>query len=1500
MDIDWKNHMSFQKIQTKHPLILTKTLETWFSRLKNPQDGEVLSLYYGLEDQPMNMEAIAQQKGVTRSRIHQIISGSKKVLMTSPLPPNVSQLYKFLDYVIRQNEGVLTTQVWVEAIEVTDKIEWGVKRLNLLFLLCDLHASLAHSRDRRLLFQDEQTSARFYEVQKYIEKVLKKEKIGLTQEVLCLAVKKRLSNHVSDEFILVCLECHEDISRRENARYVLSKVLERERAEQERLRYPGEPGTQSYELELQLRQQWEQVDLIGKLPIIEAEFQEMCSVIKKEALAENYQTKEIEGQPLKVPPALFLTTMVFTARYSQTEARKFWEPYQYLVWGREHSQAFQTRCRKRFKQAVAFAQLEFDFYFPMQSEGDLVSPIYRHAIIPAYLQSYFAQWLRSKWKQILQLEEEELLFALQQEENLQELPYVLRYFIQSPETADTATELIQNMATAVSLYREGATLEDIQGLLTNSPIEQSIWQELAQDFLGQSEAKEFRRGTHRLEWIWAQEDIEMQLRLWNLIVMDDEMPDRLVWMSKNSPIKDVIYGDIYIELDPWETEEGTWLIDEVIFEGEEGPLNGELIVLGETDSELARLLVPPLPQNPIQFFRLTQQDVYAIPIAENYVQMGRYIVAQQKGVTLWDEENQQIFPEDKMFLPDLLAGYEQAGVYKISLPLTIKQDETILHTLQSTQRIQIGKPTIEGSDPIPNLSSKVPPTFTSSDIWLHIPYATERLVNRTSLWLKSAKRTRQIPLRDLNVAPDQDGLLRVPIGTIIADFGAGNYTVELRQNLRSILSTTLAFSYLPGVTIHPPCITDFYTPLHLPTGRIKGVQLTELANRERLTVMRLEEETFDITWRDLRQGCRLQIQSNGNLIPLVWDVSRFFVWLEPRLQKMELLLEDLLNTTLKAMTTRKDIEFFWLQIAGTNEKRFINFNKRKRFSGVLGNDSLYDALKLQEGNRLEINVHLFKESWPLFTMRRRPQLTQVEVEYDETERSIILNTHLDQVWQEPVCFRVRSLSYPLAPPQVSMPAPKLQDIHFIPADLLPDNYCLDILDDNSTRPLCQDLVFTVGQPKVRHRYNSQLLDLIAQDTEESVPEELGESFVMILAEEAQRRGTAKDILTPYRLWQLFTLPVDAYDDLTDALLLALSPILPRLKAIHEVEQWEEKIGLLPAWAVTSRPMSGYFHNFDNPPRLLIYPEIASCKGQKGIGHLNLQFGGEGSEKQRVYVRWQPVSGDLVQLIMGIDPEATPDKRYAHLDPDQYEWDMYSVYQCAGCGWFTDDIRSDIVQRRHRHGQAKAQFIDALIPQDESEYVLSQLVLSSYKEHLDLDSQDLPETVIDQEAVLDFIQQDEVIDLSPSVPPLSPDAYRYAWAACLQRYRTDMEATRQLDRLVRHPQWRPAFKELTTSVLAQIEDETMPAAFIASARLLDALSLHAKQQPLLTLDIHLFLLVLLIRSEQYDPHRTKKLCKQISLARKDLSRMLHISHTYCPELLQWAFTWVELFHIHTIS
>ena len=73
-----------------------------------------------------------------------------------------------------------------------------------------------------------------------------------------------------------------------------------------------------------------------------------------------------------------------------------------MVWGlKEASQSFQARCRTYFGDAIAFLTDDYDLDFPQRSSGDLVRPIYRHAIIPAYLEPTFVEWLKSHWQEVL-------------------------------------------------------------------------------------------------------------------------------------------------------------------------------------------------------------------------------------------------------------------------------------------------------------------------------------------------------------------------------------------------------------------------------------------------------------------------------------------------------------------------------------------------------------------------------------------------------------------------------------------------------------------------------------------------------------------------------------------------------------------------------------------------------------------------------------------------------------------------------------------------------------------------------------------------------------------------------------------------------------------------------------------------------------------------------------------------------------------------------------------
>jgi hypothetical protein len=256
--------------------------------------------------------------------------------------------------------------------------------------------------------------------------------------------------------------------------------------------------------------------LIGELPIDESSFRELCDVIQQEW--------KVGGSLLIdcVPPALFVTTMVFTARYSDENARHFWQPYSQLVWGLDEAkQYFQNKCRDRFKASIAFLEGEFGFHFPRRSAGDVVQPIYRHAIIPFYLQNEFAAWLKKQWQNILDIPSELLVTQLCADSSLKSLSPTLRTFIESAETANAAAELIANIAQAAKMYAEGETLENISPLLAFNPTRQALWNEFAKIYADQVEAVEAvekQRAAGSLCWVWSLDDHQMQLRLLNLTV----------------------------------------------------------------------------------------------------------------------------------------------------------------------------------------------------------------------------------------------------------------------------------------------------------------------------------------------------------------------------------------------------------------------------------------------------------------------------------------------------------------------------------------------------------------------------------------------------------------------------------------------------------------------------------------------------------------------------------------------------------------------------------------------------------------------------------------------------------------------------------------------------------------------------------------------------------------------------------------------------------------------
>ncbi|GAF97126.1 unnamed protein product, partial [marine sediment metagenome] len=206
-------------------------------------------------------------------------------------------------------------------------------------------------------------------------------------------------------------------------------------------------GYDSQEFEIFLLNAYKHFDLIGEIPFSRRSFEYICDLIQQRYI------KNGRNKITQVPPALFVASMVFCARYSEEEARKFWEPYADLVWKTKSDQYFQAVCRKHFLASKSFLLENYDFLFPIINEGDVVRPIYYQAVIPYYLQSKFAKWLVERFEQLLDFSIDDLPNVLQKEKSLDYVPPRLRNFVQQSETRDTAAKLIQQMAKAIRLFQ---------------------------------------------------------------------------------------------------------------------------------------------------------------------------------------------------------------------------------------------------------------------------------------------------------------------------------------------------------------------------------------------------------------------------------------------------------------------------------------------------------------------------------------------------------------------------------------------------------------------------------------------------------------------------------------------------------------------------------------------------------------------------------------------------------------------------------------------------------------------------------------------------------------------------------------------------------------------------------------------------------------------------------------------------------------------------------------
>lgn len=1441
----------------------------WLNRIPElkQQQLQVLFIRYGvLGDEPLTLEETGKRLGLTRERVRQIEVKALERLK-STRPPYCQPLYKLLADGIRQNGGLLTLGQWERLLDEKTVWEGEQARPLLLPFLCAASAAYHYINNYQVAVENAIKIEHIRKLDSIFKRVLRPHKSsGLMAEELVTKIQQQMGSNLPTRvrepvFILAAANLFEHVGMGVDGRYIYPRTHKQPLDAKVESAWEGRPGTRLHEWELRLRQQFEQVAWIGQISLSEADFGELCDIIQVEAQEQNPRARVSEGRPRLVPPAVFMTTLVFAARYSQQNADQFWTPYLQTVWKTEDTQAFEARCRKRFNEVVPYLEQTFDFEFPRQTKGDLVRAVYRHALLPRYVQDDLARWLQAEWQTVLLMADAPDLLKdeLRHDKKVDYLPSRLQKFIRDKATAETAVSLISNMAAAISLHvNDGETIEDISTLLSDIPIEKELWHEVAQIFVhaGQDETSSLRLTRPRLTWVWSLADDEMVLRVQNVILPADRNlegePDRLVWLD--SADADPLAAEIEVEISPWRMHTGERVINDVFLAEPDGPLAGDLLLLTDMDEEVVRLEVPPFPAAKIQFFRLTQQGAYGIPVEPSQVTDGVWLVCAAWSLTFLDEDKLEVEPDALLDAPyPLNQHYRWAAQVTLNLPVSVKTENADeLNLIAGSAPSLTRRSSIVGAHPIAGLSRQVQPILADTQVSLVLEQAGERMLKQASLWLRGQSGWRwQQPLAELlaqDIAEWVGSDLHIHLHHVIPT-QPDVYQVELRASLRPLLPAPLQFAVVPGLEVEPPPDNQLYTPANPPQLILRGVDESVIVRREGMQVENLPDGRQVITWHNLRYGPRLTLRFDTVNITLAWALPHFMAWVEPKPARPFLTLAELQESVLYATGTKTAVDDFSLFVSSQGARTFRLRNGR--YDKLIGQSQLYDMVKLAEEQPVRVHVRVDDQTWPLLEVRHRPQLSAARLEYDARESTVRFYTGLEETWKGDGRFVAESLTNPFAQPVELGQTNYLQELHLLPAnELTQDIYLLRLELDGVQLPLDESAMrFTIGpsiglpaqQEPLRQEIRSGQL----------IPAHQAEDFILLWAENAEK-GNAE--LTATTLFQLATLPAVALGNFDFPHLRKLWPPLEKLKVVQDKSQWIAEHGCLPAWILMDRPIILVTAG----QGLRVYPVQAARGGRagKGYGHWRMSTT-EGAPEEPVLVQWQAVTQTLVQVEAGLIPAgALVDRMTIDL------LDTYALRHCARCGKLVGARELSLpheLEQEHLHGQSMAILRDITVSEEHGGYQLLAELQQERRGSL------LPEAYDEH-----GLHVDTAATYLPEPETLGPHPF------------DDADQRMQLSTVLRET------KRLGT-------ENTNQPYWASASRLLADWRIHHSVSPS---GQTVFAFSMLLRAAARRPKQFHRFLKEASLTEKNVQELLAKLNQTVPDHLQWGLVWAELLMQHS--
>ena len=792
---------------------------------------------------------------------------------------------------------------------------------------------------------------------------------------------------------------------------------------------------------------------------------------------------------------------------------------------------------------------------------------------------------------------------------------------------------------------------------------------------------------------------------------------------------------------------------------------------------------------------------------------------------------------------------------------------------------------------------------------------------------------------------------QLDLSQLIPDDRIGTYAIDITYDFRSRLASPIEVSVVPHLRFSDPG-GDTFHPLHLPRIQVDNIRTETIESPDEAThVEVLSNSEQLVTWNDLRSSyCRVHICQDDRVVPIEWPIRRIYAWFEGTALSNILLASELDKAKIHFRGQRKAR----LNLYIGDHRQPVPLDARGERTIDLHTDQLGVILVDQKSSKVPLRLGLYGREWIIGTFVRRPQIISFEAEYvlDHDAEAVLISMAFSESLGSELVIKVINL--PDCDEVARITSTDRENLFLLDFQLPDGKYQISVFADGEELQLPSRGEFIVKPPSVVIEANHQgdrldvayeLDNLRLGDYSLAVFDAHENTVFTAVLDPKDDRFQANVDLLPRSQYSLnifwnrqalrpSPLPfvsrtksgITLYDSvlspsrsasnehspsdlisylirqqpeaLAGETLFQLATLQPDVLQQYSLEQLErcwrplariananrDTFEPIPTWALATNAL---LVETKRNNIYWVYPERIAWRGLGGIGKIKLKTPQEGDII--AYARWSRKGTYTSRLRIWIPAHHPANEKFSELD----ELDMWPAYYDRLSGTF--------------HGMREKAMTPGL-DRANGTYLVDcahdyTLVVQKRRTDQPLEHVYSPTVSIDRKYAQALLRQQTKDQLDTGSPPeiTSAAGYRWATAAWHHGFVDDDRRRAQLRALTdtRNAAGKLSdFADNISWVLGRY-DEPLFSGGLRFLRAMEDQALTEDRDHMMRLDRHMLALGIILRSYSLRRQSPRNaILNRINVAEDQLIALLESANRVCPDLLEWALTWSEIFIVHS--